>query len=336
VRCSPDRGLVLVALRRAALYVLKLSLGLAVLVWLYGQGILDLDVLFKLEVDARFITLIVIASALVVAACALLSLRLMLLLQLQGIFLPVFRIIGLTMLGSFFGSILPGLLAGDVVKAMYMVRGSEKGKSKAVAAVIADRVIGLYGLFVLATVGSLVAWLAGEIDPAIVPILLIAPSLTILGSAALAVLVAFPHGDGTFVAALVAKSPRIARGLMLALGQFGKGWVCLAQAIGISVICHGLVVVTFILMGILIRDSLTLGQHLVADPLAMVLNAVPLAPGGLGITEGALAHLFRNFGSANGALIGLLGRATQYLVFTIGALIAMTTMRASGAMQLEA
>jgi hypothetical protein len=297
------------------------------LYWLYRQGVLDFETLLALNVDARLIGTSVIACGLVVGALMLLSLRLVLVLRLQGIILSPGRSIGLTMIGALFGSVLPGLIAGDAVKAVYLLRGSGGRKSKAVAAVIVDRLIGLYGLFVLGSTASVAAWAGGWIQEEMYPILLIAPLLTLAGAVILTVLMMLDYGDGTLSHRIISWLPRMARNLTFALADYSKHGMALVQAIGISVLSHGCIVLAFVVMAMLVRDPLTLAQHFALDPLAMVLNIVPLTPGGLGITEGAFAYLFQHAGSSNGAVVALLGRVVQYFVFCIGGTVALIAIR---------
>lgn len=319
--------LVSAVIGRVALYALKVSIAFALLYWLYQQGVLDFEALLALNVDARFVGTSVIACGLVVGALILLSLRLVLVLRPQGITLSLGRGIGLTMIGALFGSVLPGLIAGDAVKAVYLLRGSEGRKSKAVAAVIVDRLIGMYGLFILGSIASIAAWAGGWIQKDMYPILLIAPFLTLAGAVILAVLMMLDYGDGTLPHRIISWLPRMARNLTFALVDYSKLGMTLFQAIGISVLSHGCIVLAFFVVATLVRDPLTLAQHFALDPLAMVLNIVPLTPGGLGITEGAFAYLFQHAGSSGGAVVALLGRVVQYFVFCIGGTIALVATR---------
>jgi uncharacterized membrane protein YbhN (UPF0104 family) len=59
----------------------------------------------------------------------------------------------------------------------------------------------------------------------------------------------------------------------------------------------------------------------------MVMNAIPLTPGGIGITESTFSFLFEAIGSSNGAAIGLLGRFIQYSTFAAAGSVAVFTVR---------
>jgi uncharacterized protein (TIRG00374 family) len=212
---------------------------------------------------------------------------------------------------------------------VYLVRDNDAQKSKAVAAVIVDRVIGLYGLFALGSVASIAAWLGGWVGTELYPILLIAPALTLAGSIAVGILAAFDYGRGTLPHRIISRFPSILHNLMFALADYTKSGAQLFQAIVLSMLSHALVVLAFFVMAVLLQDPLTITQHLALDPLAMVLNIVPLTPGGLGITEGMFAYLFQQAGSTNGAMIALLGRAAQYVVFAVGGTAALVAVRAA-------
>ena len=88
----------------------------------------------------------------------------------------------------------------------------------------------------------------------------------------------------------------------------------LISVLVLSVVGHALIVGTFACCAVAIHDTLPLAHHFVLDPLAMMLNAVPISPGGLGLAEGAFAFLFAGAGSPNGAIIGLMGRMLLYTV----------------------
>ncbi|MCD6364545.1 MAG: flippase-like domain-containing protein, partial [Planctomycetes bacterium] len=103
----------------------------------------------------------------------------------------------------------------------------------------------------------------------------------------------------------------------------------LAVAIGLFMTNHVLVIVTFLAAACATGAELPFGWHFLLAPPAMVLNAVPLTPGGLGITEGGFSFLYEMVGSSSGAEIALLGRAVQYAAFAAGGGIALLTVRAS-------
>ncbi|MBI1869926.1 MAG: flippase-like domain-containing protein [Chlamydiae bacterium] len=62
----------------------------------------------------------------------------------------------LLFIGLFFNNMMPSLTGGDVVKAYYTAQGTSK-KFEAVASILLDRVFGFLAMFILATIGALLA-----------------------------------------------------------------------------------------------------------------------------------------------------------------------------------
>ena len=64
--------------------------------------------------------------------------------------------------GTFYNTFLPGAIGGDIVKAVFIARGQPARKAAAVATVVADRLIGLFGLLLFAGAVGGAFWLAGD------------------------------------------------------------------------------------------------------------------------------------------------------------------------------
>jgi glycosyltransferase 2 family protein len=76
-------------------------------------------------------------------------LRWKLLLRAQGILLRFAEAHRLTFIGFFFNNVVPGPTGGDVIKAVYVARGTER-RAPAVMTVVVDRVLGLVALALIA------------------------------------------------------------------------------------------------------------------------------------------------------------------------------------------
>jgi uncharacterized protein (TIRG00374 family) len=87
------------------------------------------------------------------------SFRFKIILASQGIDVPFRQALRWTMVGSFFDLGMPSSNGGDVVKAGYVVEHVGAGlRTRAVMAVAFDRIIGLLGLFLLASLACLLGW----------------------------------------------------------------------------------------------------------------------------------------------------------------------------------
>ena len=74
----------------------------------------------------------------------------------------------LGLIGCFYNAFLPGSVGGDIIKAAYLARGQTR-RTVAVATVIMDRVIALWGLIWFVAVLGSCFWLAGALDDAAGP-----------------------------------------------------------------------------------------------------------------------------------------------------------------------
>ncbi|MCC6580865.1 MAG: flippase-like domain-containing protein [Phycisphaeraceae bacterium] len=103
--------------------------------------------------DARY-DLLAAAVGMVALIYPILVIRWWLLLRARGIHVPLIRAFRLVMVGNFFNFCLPGTTGGDVIKAYYAAKGSDR-TTDTVMSVIVDRILGLLGLVVIAGVASL-------------------------------------------------------------------------------------------------------------------------------------------------------------------------------------
>ena len=68
----------------------------------------------------------------------------------------------LGMVGVFYNTFLPGSVGGDLLKAYFIAKEHPERKTRAVATVIADRALGLFGLILFCAVLGSLAWAGGD------------------------------------------------------------------------------------------------------------------------------------------------------------------------------
>jgi len=227
----------------------------------------------------------------------------------------VFR---LTYLGLFFNLIVPGLTGGDLVKVVLVVREHPEKRADAFASAVVDRVLGLVGLLLMA---SLVVVFAGESLAALrAPVLLMAAA-AFLGLYLVVHPVPrrlvrldrwirkLPHGE---------KLERLDRAARLFATRPGT----LAFGVAISVVDHLFNALGIYVMARAMGSALSFGGTLCTVSISSVVSAVPLAPGGLGVEEAAYAWLFALLGAtaALGFAVGLMKRACFTLIGLAGGL----------------
>jgi uncharacterized membrane protein YbhN (UPF0104 family) len=97
-----------------------------------------------------------------------------------------------------------------------------------------------------------------------------------------------------------------------------------------SMFIHLLAVALIYICSVYAHSGLDFLRVFVATPIGLLVNAIPLSPGGLGIGENAFELLYKTIGGQNGATSFLLARVFLYSPAIIGlayVLIRMVTRR---------
>jgi glycosyltransferase 2 family protein len=317
-----NRQHLVVVFRKIALAALKIGIASGLIYWLYCQRRLDFASLIRIDSDGLSIGLLLLAAALVSGGLLLTAWRFQWLLECQRLTLSFSEALQLTLIGSFCGALLPGLVGGDAVKAIYLCRLYPDKRSEGLAVIAFDRIVGIYGLFWVGALATGCAWLLDAI-PSVPMILGIAPGATVLMTGALVLAASDRWPQSNRLRALSAKMPRMIQDFLTVFWVSMRSPRLVFFAVGLSILNHGLVVFSFMVVATLLHDGLPLLTHFILSPLAMVMNVVPLTPGGIGVAESAFSWLFEHAGSPHGAMVGLIGRMVQYAVFALGGSIAL-------------
>ncbi|MGD0720818.1 MAG: lysylphosphatidylglycerol synthase transmembrane domain-containing protein [Roseiarcus sp.] len=252
-----------------------------------------------------------------------------LLLRLQGVRIPFVRLWRITFIAMFTGSFFPGGVGQDAVRVFCAAREPECSFGQALTSVVADRLLGLTGLLIAATIFVLIKEERVMSTPALRALAIFVfgatmATLVLLGG--VAALGYRPSVRRRLRMFLGAKGPaaRVIGPLVEAGRAYGdRLWGVLA-ALAISVIVHLLTASVLILLAepIELRGLGRLDIAL-ATALASLANAIPLTPGGLGIGEGAFAEICRMLSTAPDAgsygSTFFLARAVTTFVSLIGA-----------------
>jgi glycosyltransferase 2 family protein len=222
-------------------------------------------------------------------------------------------------LGYLFNLAPTGIVGGDLIKAVMLMRQSPGNRAKAVASVLVDRVIGLYMLFVLATVMILVSgfWRG---DAQIFGISIACVALTAIGAVCWVVLF-LPGRIGDHLAALFGRIPRVGpsiRQLIDAVLMYRHQQGMLALTTAMSLCVHLLFVLTihWTAMG-LYQQVPSLTNQLIVVPVSAVTCVIPLP---LGPFEAVLEFLYMRLGmiAHEGLIVALAYRIYTVLIATVG------------------
>jgi glycosyltransferase 2 family protein len=273
-----------------------------------------------------------LAFSLMFPPFAIVSYRLMFILRSQGIDASFREAMRWTMIGSLFDLMMPSSNGGDVVKAGLIAAHVGSGwRTRAVMSVAFDRVLGLVGLFLLASVVGLVGWKVVQ-DVAGKGFLLMA---SIAGS--LGVLAVFR----------ILGSRRLYNNVRINAfleqrkwGPLIKKWIgtfnelrerprFLVIALLLSMVNHVFWCAALIFIARAVGNEVPLIEGFVVFPIAIFSNVFGIAGGfGLG-TVGFDVLLSLFLGIQNGALIGLLFQTLSAVIKLAGLPFYLSTPQGS-------
>ena len=298
---------------RILLLSAKMSLVAGILWYLIRSGKLDLstlDLYFK-DPMLIFVNLLVWFGG----SLLLTSYRWNMLMKGMGLEIPLRRVVNLNFIGFFFNTIAPGAIGGDFVKAFYLYRDQKEGsKTPAMLAILLDRVVGLYCVFLIATVAilSFLNHFSGN------PTLATIAACAVLGFATmtLGLLVLF-----------LARKPVESNALYRFLGRSYPGFAILQKiflslfllkekpsyfikAVLAGIIYQLVYMSIFAFVTVRMGNPFSLPDFAAIFPVGFIVAALPIAPGGLGVGHLAFDQLF--------GIIGILHGANIYNIIFIG------------------
>jgi hypothetical protein len=231
---------------------------------------------------------------------------------------------------GYLANLLPlGLVAGDSLKAVMLIRRNPRRKTESVATIVVDRVLGLYSLLLLAAGASLFLPAEqldrlGDDREAIIRLCQVVQAASVVSSIGL-VLMLIPAVTHSRLWDLLEHTPVIGpvfHKLVAAMRAYQRRIDLLLAAIGISLIVHLSYVTAIWLMtlsiGISPEHRPSSASIFVIVPPSMIAGALPL-----GFYEVAIKLLFRAASPPGapenmGLLIALAYRLIQISIATIG------------------
>jgi len=223
----------------------------------------------------------------------------------------------LTFIGLFFNNVIPGATGGDLVKGVMVAKENPGRGAEALVTVLVDRVFGMVALAILALTVILVHG-----DPRLEVLrqgLVIGLVICAVG-AALYASKTFRRKAG--LSALVDRLPLQdkLRSIDRAALVYMKSPAFVVVALLFSFANHALVCLGAYFLGQALGASVGLVDYLVIVPVANLVTAVPLAPGGWGVGELAFRQLFLLIGAspALGVAVSVTFRLSQLALGLFG------------------
>ncbi len=245
---------------------------------------------------------------------------------------PGFKMImRLSFIGYAFSTVIPGAVSGDIIKAYYIVKGLNNKRTAAATTIVMDRVVGLFTMLLTAAVaigGVLLLKTQLLQDSKQTYNLLLLGCIVI--SLGITMLVGFliclnqRLRNSQFVKWVTTRPPghRIVDKLYSTIYSFREKKQFLFKAILASFVGQLPLIIGMYCIGRAADETvLRLAHYLFLTPVALILNAIPIGPGGMGSGEAFVESLFMLFGSRNGSEVTAVFHIALVLFSVIGFLL---------------
>lgn len=303
--------------------LLKYLLAVVLLVFVVSMNWTALNNLFSRE--PHFLPWI-LAGLIAVGCTAFQYYRWYLLVRAVGLPFTVQNAFRLGLVGTFYNTFLPGSVGGDIVKAIFIAQGHPTRRPTAVATVVADRMVGLFGLILFAAAVGGGCWAGGNDKiiensklQTIIIVCITLASIAVVSYVGLGFI--SNQAADRFAARLhrIRKvGPTLAELWFTARTYRERPGTIITVVLMSAVVHTGFVLMFHLCVQVFPPENLallgTLPEHFVIAPIGYIVQALIPVPGGLGggeLTFGGLYNLIRPGG---GEAVGLAGRLVMRLI----------------------
>ena len=283
------------------LLILKILISTGLIVFLYNSGHLDIRDILDSYKNTGFLYAGVLCCTLALVTPIF---RWWLLIRVQKLPLRGFDALRLTMIGYFFNIFIPSGSGGDVVRAAYAIRDCPERRAQALTIAFVDRGFGLHALLLLSVTVFFSQPDIFATHPSIQSYVLIIFGILLLGTIA-SFLIVWDRTNSfilRFLGRIIGGSDAWREAMML-YRQF-PGMVAIAYLFSLGSAVFNVLAIHFMMLAVGAYPSII--ESLLIVPLIIIVNTLPLTPGGIGLAEGASAGLY--------ALVGVTGGANGMLL----------------------
>jgi uncharacterized protein (TIRG00374 family) len=306
--------------------IAKVLVAAGLLIWLVESGRLDLHSLFSTPLSVfHVLGMLVLLMGMVMQAW-----RWWWLLKAQQIPLSFQRTLGLVWIGRFLAMVLPGAVGGIMVRAYYVTREAPSAKLAGLSSIVLDRSMGLYASFLLSV--TALVFTVWSSEPLTRPMLHVGvvTILFFMGASLIFLSLSLNPTRNLMLGLVPGRFRAPLEGVLKAYRGRGTGLsVCFALSLAISVMAMG----AFVIAGYAIGTPVGWKQAFMVCPLVFVASALPISPGGIGVSETAASVLFARFGVETGATIMLMVRLWYLVLRLPGGLLYVFRTRDPGCLK---
>lgn len=317
-------------MKKTIVGLLKVALSAAIVLWLLWDALSqDPEAVSRLRGGEKNWWLLVAAATACISAVLITLVRWHFLVRALGLPFRLKDAFRIGFLGYLFNLAPMGIVGGDLLKAWMLAREHRDRRAEAVASIIVDRAVGLYTLFVLASMAIIATgfWTIDNADIRYVcHATLVVTGISTLGLVALL-------GPQAVVGKLVRQVGKVPHAgppmekLIVAVRMYRHRLPVLLVAALMSLAVHSLFStgIHLIAHGLPGR-ALSFQEHLVVAPLSAATNVIPLPAGP---QEGAMKFLYGALAAAalKGLIVSLVYRIIAVLLAAIGIAYYLTSRR---------
>jgi uncharacterized protein (TIRG00374 family) len=325
----------------------KYALGLGLLAYVIwrnwapasGQGLQGFWQRHFVEGQPIHTEFLILAIAIYLTGVLLTFVRWFILVRAQELPFTLSNAMRLGSIGLFFSTFLPGSVGGDIIKAAFIARQQSR-RTVAVATVMIDRAVGLWGLCLLVALLGTIFWTSGMLQTDAVQTsqtIVIGSILICAASAGVWILLGFlPEWRAQRFARRLTKIPKVghsAAEFWRAIWMYRNKEASIIQALLLSLVGHVGFVLTFYFSSLTVfsADQIpSLSTHFLIVPIGMAIQAGFPAPGGVGGGEYAFGALYElvEYPESSGVLAALVQRVITWVV-ALGGYVVYLRMRPS-------
>jgi uncharacterized membrane protein YbhN (UPF0104 family) len=298
--------------RRAAVFFVKYVVGISLIVWMVATGRVDLSVARTLPAG-----LIGACAALMAVQTVLAALRVRYILAHQGIRTGVLQCLLYNCAGVLYSAFLPGGISGDAVRAYLFMKAAPHHRMAILGAMLLDRLMGLISMVALGLAAAFYMAIGVEI---VRPYLLGFTGIfaVLMGGLVFLHFIGGRHRVHEPAGGRIGRAWSKVRHMVAGLRIHDYGAGVLLFVVAQSVAIHVTAVLVIYLCSLHSSAGLDFLEVFVTTPIGLLVNAVPLSPGGLGIGENAFELLYRAIGGRHGGTSFLIARFFLYSPAVIG------------------
>jgi len=297
----------------------------AALIWaMIHFGWLRLDVLAQVAVRPW---LFLLAALLMLAGLLLTVVRWQALLAVQGVRPGAREVLRLGFIGFFFSCVIPGSVSGDAVKAWYVARRHGQ-TTEVITSVLLDRFIGLYTFMVAASAAIGASWWSESFrrvrsTAGIELVCRLVVALALVMTVFVVLALSKTAKRSRLFARAMRRLPFHAQLQKMhdAIYLYRSHKRALAFIILMSVTAQVPMILCNYALGKVLGDSLPISSYFFLASVGLVINSLPVLPGGLGTGEAGYRMLFSAFGSGVGAEVAALWHVLFFAWSIIGLLL---------------